>query len=60
MEHLTTGNICGKMDKGRRQEKIINNLLTWDEKVSAQERIYGVGDHKMLRIMNAHASQQCI
>jgi hypothetical protein len=55
----TTGKICEKLDKERR-EKILDNLTKWMGRKTATELLSSTGDREMWRGVTANAYQQGI
>lgn len=56
LEPVTTEKICGKRERGRHGEEILDNLLSWHGKVLEQELIHAVGDYNMCGSTVAYAS----
>jgi hypothetical protein len=57
---MTTGKICGKRDRGRQPEKILDSLAKWMGRKTATELITSTRDQKMWRGLTANAYQQGI
>jgi hypothetical protein len=57
---VTTGKICGKRDRGRQREKILDRLTKWMGKKTATELITSTRDRKMWREVTANAYRQGI
>lgn len=48
---LTTRKICGKNDRGRQRQKILDNLYLCHGIMSERKMRYAAGDLKMWRVM---------
>lgn len=51
---VTTGKICRKTDRGRQGDKILDNLLSWNEGVPAHQLNHAVVNRWLLRSIIAH------
>jgi hypothetical protein len=57
---VTTGNICGKRERGRQREKILDSLTKKMERKTATELITSTRDRKMWRGVTANVFRQGI
>lgn len=58
LEHVTTGKICGRWNRGKQREKFLGSLLAWHGGVSAHELARAVGDCRMWRSLIDQDIQQ--